>query len=228
MDRSRIVRIESSGARTMGAVSRGSARTAFSVRRCGSAPVEIIEGRRARWRFRPHYHMGDECVRITGGRALLRLLNTTVELEAGESIVVPAGAVHRFEPVDGACWSFVSEFVRPGQPNVSGSSVLGSRATLLLAERSSLSTDVASIAAACRVSAGYLSRVFRREFGTSLHNFHVVLAVQKAKALLRDGVAVVEAAVEAGFYDQAHLTREFVRTFGMTPGAYRSAWAMQH
>jgi AraC-like DNA-binding protein len=52
--------------------------------------------------------------------------------------------------------------------------------------------------------------------------------VQKAKALLRDGEAVAEAALAAGFYDQAHLTREFVRTFGMTPGTYRSAWAMQH
>ena len=34
-----------------------------------------------------------------------------------------------------------------------------------------------------------------------------------------------DAAIDSGFYDQAHLTREFVRTYGFTPKAYKSAWA---
>ena len=35
---------------------------------------------------------------------------------------------------------------------------------------------------------------------------------------------VALAALAAGFYDQAHLNREFVRTYGMTPAAFRDGW----
>jgi AraC-like DNA-binding protein len=80
-------------------------------------------------------------------------------------------------------------------------------------------------AQACAVSAGHLARAFRRETGSSLHNFHVLLALHKAKALLRDRALIIDAALEAGFYDQAHLNREFVRTFGMTPAAFQAGWA---
>ena len=48
---------------------------------------------------------------------------------------------------------------------------------------------------------------------------------RKAKARLRDGAPLAAAAFDSGFYDQAHLTREFVRTYGFTPKAYKSAWS---
>ena len=95
---------------------------------------------------------------------------------------------------------------------------------MMLANRPTLRTDVGQVARACAVSAGHLARSVCREIGTSLHNAHVLMALHKAKELLKHGMRVVEAAFEAGFYDQAHLNREFVRTFGMTPGAFRSAW----
>src|SRR3546814_16328815 len=50
-------------------------------------------------------------------------------------------------------------------------------------------------------------------------------SLHKAKASLRDHALVIEAALDAGFYDQAHLNREFVKTFGMTPAVFRAAWA---
>jgi AraC-like DNA-binding protein len=139
--------------------------------------------------------------------------------------------VHRFEPLDDKGWAFTSEFVlRPGNTPLAGSpdaqagDGLAKRAMMRLADRHSLQTDVESIARDCAVSAGHLARAFRRATGTSLHNFHVLLAVHKAKARLREGAPLIEAALDGGFYDQAHLTREFVRTFGMTPGTFRSAW----
>lgn len=39
-----------------------------------------------------------------------------------------------------------------------------------------------------------------------------------------DGVPLADAAVEAGFYDQSQMTRQFLRVLGMTPGDYRSGW----
>ena len=44
-----------------------------------------------------------------------------------------------------------------------------------------------------------------------------------ARGLLSEGVSPALAAAEAGFADQAHLTRWFRRYYGVTPGAYRAA-----
>ena len=41
-----------------------------------------------------------------------------------------------------------------------------------------------------------------------------------ALRLLREGLSIADAALAAGFSDQPHLTREFGRTLGMTPGQY--------
>jgi AraC-like DNA-binding protein len=192
--------------------------------------VETIAGPRAAWRFRPHYHAGDEVVRLTAGRAQLRLVKGTREVCAGETVVIPAGAVHRFEPVDDEGWAFESDFVirsadaRERLPPVD--QPLAARVIATLAGRDTLRSGTEELAIVCGVSAGHLSRSFHRATGTGLHNFHVVMVLQKAKARLRMGAALAEAALDSGFYDQAHLTREFVRTYGFTPRAYQAAWSM--
>jgi len=203
-------------------------RTAFALHSDATGRVEVITGACHAWRFRPHFHAGDEIVRILAGRARLQLPDDCREVSAGDTLLVPAGTVHRFEPVDRTGWAFVSRFVpapercmRPSDP----AAALTARAKALLLERHGLRTRVAVIARACSVSAGHLSRTFRHETGSSLHNFHVLLALHQAKAFLRAGMPAVEAALAAGFYDQAHLNREFVRTFGMTPVAFRNGWA---
>jgi AraC-like DNA-binding protein len=66
----------------------------------------------------------------------------------------------------------------------------------------------------------YLCRVFRRETGLSPHAYQVLARLRLAKALLAEGVPISDAALEAGFFDQAHLTRHFKRVFGVTPGRY--------
>jgi AraC-like DNA-binding protein len=42
--------------------------------------------------------------------------------------------------------------------------------------------------------------------------------------MIRLGHSLTDAAAASGFADQAHLTRSFRRTMGITPGAYRSAY----
>ncbi len=207
-------------------------RTILAFRHAGGSKVEVIEGSRSPWRFRPHFHAGDEVVRILAGRARLRLASACEEFGAGDTVVVPAGVVHRFEPVDEEGWAFSSEFLpRRAQAPVQNSTDIDETDGLvkqvksLLGERRTLRTHVDAIADACAVSSGHLARTFRRAVGTSLHNFQVLLAVRRAKTRLQDGAPLVDAALEGGFYDQAHLAREFVRTFGMTPGTFRSAWA---
>ena len=66
----------------------------------------------------------------------------------------------------------------------------------------------------------YLCRVFHQQTGLSPHAYQTLVRVRLAKTLLAKGVPIPEAAVEAGFCDQAHLTRHFKRIYGATPGRY--------
>ena len=52
------------------------------------------------------------------------------------------------------------------------------------------------------------------------HAYQTHLRVRHARILLRTGVPIAHAAVEVGFYDQAHLTRHFKRIVGIPPGQF--------
>jgi AraC family transcriptional regulator len=67
-----------------------------------------------------------------------------------------------------------------------------------------------------------LAQQFKRYKGCSVGEFVRRRRVEFAAALLREGqLAISRVAVEAGFCDQAHLTREFKTAFGMTPLKFR-------
>jgi len=70
-----------------------------------------------------------------------------------------------------------------------------------------------------------LLRAFRAETGLPPHAYLNQIRVRRARGLLDRGVAPARAAAEAGFADQAHLTRHFKRIVGVPPGAYQRARA---
>lgn len=82
---------------------------------------------------------------------------------------------------------------------------------------------IADVARAAGVHPAHLAAVFRRvhrvPLGTYLRRLRVEWA---AEQLLRTDAPVAEIAAEAGFADQAHLTRAFKRVTGSTPAAYRT------
>jgi AraC-like DNA-binding protein len=47
--------------------------------------------------------------------------------------------------------------------------------------------------------------------------------LSKAKRLLAEGEAPAQVAAVTGLTDQAHLTRAFVRRYGITPARYQRA-----
>lgn len=65
-----------------------------------------------------------------------------------------------------------------------------------------------------------LIRAFGREFGLPPHRYVTGRRVDRARALLLDGLPPAEVAVTVGFHDQSHLGRHFRRTLGVTPGAF--------
>jgi len=70
------------------------------------------------------------------------------------------------------------------------------------------------------LSAFHLCRVFRQAVGMTPHAYQTQVRARRAKSLLRAGLPITLVAAEAGFYDQAHLTRHFKRIVGLTPGQY--------
>ena len=69
-----------------------------------------------------------------------------------------------------------------------------------------------------------LIRSFRSEIGVTPHAWIVGRRVERAKAYLALGRSPADVAVTCGFYDQAHLTRQFKGVLGVTPGKYRTAF----
>ena len=56
------------------------------------------------------------------------------------------------------------------------------------------------------------------ELGITPHAYLIQSRARLARAMLASGLPIADAAAEAGFADQSHLTRAFARQFGITPG----------
>jgi methylphosphotriester-DNA--protein-cysteine methyltransferase len=59
-----------------------------------------------------------------------------------------------------------------------------------------------------------------KEMGLPPHGYLKQARVRKARNLLSRGWSIAAAAMEAGFADQSHLTRNFKHIFGITPGQF--------
>ncbi len=70
---------------------------------------------------------------------------------------------------------------------------------------------------------------FKRQLGISPKAFARLLRFEHAGSLLTalpPGKTLADVAIEAGYYDQSHLTRDFAALAGMTPGAYAADRAL--
>jgi AraC-like DNA-binding protein len=70
-----------------------------------------------------------------------------------------------------------------------------------------------------------LARHFRRAFGTSPDRYRTMRRVALARAAIEEGVPLARAAAYAGFADQSHMTRQFKRTYGLTPARWTALTA---
>ncbi|WP_223530962.1 AraC family transcriptional regulator [Pseudomonas sp. GL-R-19] len=65
-----------------------------------------------------------------------------------------------------------------------------------------------------------LSRDFRLLFGTSPYRYLTMRRLDLVRALLIQGQSLVSAALIAGFNDQSHMTRQFGKTYGLSPARW--------
>jgi AraC-like DNA-binding protein len=65
-----------------------------------------------------------------------------------------------------------------------------------------------------------LSHDFRTFYGTSPYRYLTMRRLDAVRRSLLAGTSLASAAAGAGFADQSHMTRHFLKTFGVTPGRW--------
>ena len=82
-----------------------------------------------------------------------------------------------------------------------------------------------NIAGAVGLSRFHFLRLFKETTGLPPHAYLIQRRVELARQSIEKGSPLADAAIEAGFADQSHLTRRFKAVYGVTPGEYRKAVA---
>lgn len=151
-------------------------------------------------------------------RALWRLLSTA-RVEPGSASALLA---------DGF-WEMVDALEADGAPVASTSASPPPwlrRIHDLLHDSAGAAPPVRDLAKASGVHPVYLARAFRRAYGVPVTEYARRLRVRAAADRVASSeLPLARIACEAGFADQAHLTRELRRETGLTPGALRRAAA---
>lgn len=93
-------------------------------------------------------------------------------------------------------------------------------------EDPSSQVSLAELAALSGVSRYQIVRAFARELGVTPYAYVIQRRVLLARQLLVNGTTLIDAALQCGFADQSHLTRAFVRQFGVPPGRYLTAGSL--
>jgi len=66
-----------------------------------------------------------------------------------------------------------------------------------------------------------LARQFRQLHGTSPYRYLLMRRLEQVRSRMAGGAPLAEIAADAGFADQAHMSRQFKVTYGLTPATYR-------
>jgi hypothetical protein len=68
----------------------------------------------------------------------------------------------------------------------------------------------------------HCNRLFKAAYGTTIQSYQLAQKAERARVLLKSDRPLSAVALEAGFYDQSHMTRIFKGLFQLTPEAYRA------
>lgn len=99
------------------------------------------------------------------------------------------------------------------------------RVRRVLDEQLARRVRLGEMAALAGLSRFHFLRAFSRAYGVSPYAYSLNRRLLEAQRRLSRGAAISMTALEFGFADQAHLTRHFLRTIGVTPGEYQRAFA---
>ena len=84
--------------------------------------------------------------------------------------------------------------------------------------------SLADLAGESGLSRFQVLRGFARATGLTPHAYLVQARIHIARRLIAQGMPLAEAAFASGFADQSHMTRVFVRKYGLSPRLYAGAF----
>ena len=88
--------------------------------------------------------------------------------------------------------------------------------------------DVEALARGVNLSAGHLSREFRRAYGEPPYSYLMTRRIERAKTLLRRGdLSVTDVCFEVGCSSLGTFSSRFSELVGMSPSAYRQQEARE-
>lgn len=76
---------------------------------------------------------------------------------------------------------------------------------------------LAELAQVAFLSPFHLLRAFHKETGLPPHAYQTQIRIERSKQFLLDDYSISQAALAAGFFDQAHFSKQFKRYVGVTP-----------
>lgn len=105
-------------------------------------------------------------------------------------------------------------------PRRRGDFAAARRARDFLHANSARQVALAELEAAAGRDRWSLSHDFRMFYGTSPYRYLTMRRLDAVRGRLLAGVPLAEAALAAGFADQSHMTRHFLKAYGQTPGRW--------
>ncbi|AMP71574.1 AraC family transcriptional regulator [Ralstonia solanacearum] len=109
----------------------------------------------------------------------------------------------------------------PAQEGASSKGV--ARAKARIDASPEIPVTLAELAADAGLSRYHFLRAFKAATELPPHAYRLQRQLQMARRLIFSGHSLAQSTTMAGFADQSHLTRHFVRTYGLTPGSLASA-----
>jgi AraC-like DNA-binding protein len=82
--------------------------------------------------------------------------------------------------------------------------------------------DVPAIARAALMSPAHFSRKFRAAYGETPYSYLMTRRIERAKALLRQGMSVTDACIAVGCTSLGSFSARFTEIIGETPSRYRA------
>ena len=79
-----------------------------------------------------------------------------------------------------------------------------------------ITTD--TLASECRLSRSYLSVLFKREMGITIHDYVLREKLEASRVMMSEGLPLSEVAYRLSFCSETHFIGAYKKMFGVTPG----------
>lgn len=115
----------------------------------------------------------------------------------------------------------IAEHFRAARPDREFSPCVA-EALRIIREKACGAISLPALARRCGASYSSLRTLFRKETGSTLHQYHIRLRIEAVRKMLSEtNRPITEIAELAGFFDQKHLSGIFKRKTGISPLKYR-------